>query len=60
MTKSKELPFYYEYVNADGVSVLLDHYEWARGMGLEDRDVRKVQAARKREVKKGFATTKGA
>lgn len=56
----KSKPFYYEYTNAQGVSILLDSYEWARGMGLEDREVRKAQAGRKREVKKGLAETQPA
>jgi hypothetical protein len=51
---------YYEYITKDGVSVLLDHYEWARGLGITDKNVKKAQAARKREVKKGFADTKEA
>ena len=45
---------YYEYITNDGVVVYLDKYEWARGMGLGDREVKKAQAARKREVKKGL------
>lgn len=57
---SKELPFYYEYITPDGIVVLLDNYEWARGMGLSDKEVKKAQAARKREVKKGYAYTKEA
>jgi hypothetical protein len=56
----KKLPFYYEYITPNGVSVLLDQYEWARGMGLGDKEVKKAQAARKREVKKGYAETKEA
>jgi hypothetical protein len=58
--KGKDLPFYYEYINKDGVSVLLDNYEWARGLGITDKEVKKAQAARKREVKKGYAYTKEA
>ena len=52
--------FYYEYITPDGIVVLLDNYEWARGMGLSDKEVKKAQAARKREVKKGHATTREA
>lgn len=48
---------YYEYTTRDGVSVLLDNYEWARGLGITDKEVKKAQAARKREVKKGYAYT---
>lgn len=48
---------YYEYTTPDGVSVLLDNYEWARGLGITDKEVKKAQAARKREVKKGYAYT---
>lgn len=56
-TATKSLPFYYEYITPDGVSVLLDNYEWARGLGITDKEVKKAQAARKREVKKGYAYT---
>jgi hypothetical protein len=35
--------------------VLLDRYEWSRGLGLSDKGVKKAQAARHREVDKGFA-----
>ena len=55
-----DIPFYYEYITPDGVVVLLDQYEWARGLGIKDKDVKKAQAARKREVAKGFADTKEA
>ena len=48
-------PTYYEYTAPDGVSVLLDRYEWSRGLGLSDKNVKKAQAARHREVAKGFA-----
>jgi hypothetical protein len=37
------------------MSVLLDRYEWSRGLGLSDKNVKKAQAARHREVDKGFA-----
>ena len=57
---AQEKVTYYEYITKDGVSVLLDHYEWARGLGITDRSVKNAQAARKREVKKGFAYTKEA
>ena len=56
----KPLYFYYEYITPDGQVVLLDNYEWARGLGLSDREVKKAQSARKREVSKGFAYTKEA
>lgn len=56
----KDKPFYYEYITPDGVSVLLDQYEWSRGLGIKDKEVKKAQAARKREVTKGFAYTKEA
>lgn len=48
---------YYEYIDKDGKVVLLDHYEWSSGMGITHSSVKKAQAARKREVKKGFANT---
>lgn len=56
----KPLPFYYEYITPDGDSVLLDHYEWSRGLDHSSKDVKKAQAARKREVKKSYAYTKEA
>ena len=46
---------YYEYITTYGISVLLDRYEWSRGLGLSDKNVKKAQAARHREVAKGFA-----
>jgi len=49
------MPTYYEYTTPDGVSVLLDRYEWSRGLGLSDKNVKKAQTARHREVAKGFA-----
>ena len=49
---------YYEYTTRDGTHVLLDRYEWIRGLGLSDKNVKKAQAARHREVAKGFATVK--
>lgn len=55
-----DLPFYYEYVTPDGKVVLLDHYEWSRGLGITDKEVKKAQAARHREVAKGFATVRNA
>jgi hypothetical protein len=51
---------YYEYTTPDGVSVLLDRYEWSRGLGISDKNVKKAQAARHREVAKGFATVEEA
>lgn len=52
------MPTYYEYTTRDGTHVLLDRYEWIRGLGLSDKNVKKAQAARHREVAKGFATVK--
>jgi hypothetical protein len=46
---------YYEYITTYGISVLLTRYEWARGLGLADKNVKKAQTARHREVDKGFA-----
>ena len=57
MVAQQPSAFYYEYITPDGVSVLLDNYEWARGLGIADKEVKKAQAARKREVKKGYAYT---
>jgi hypothetical protein len=51
---------YYEYTTPDGTRVLLDRYEWSRGLGLSDKNVKKAQAARHREVAKGFATVEEA
>ena len=42
-----------EYVDHNGL--LLDRYEWSGGLGKNHKEVTKNQAARKREVKKGFA-----
>lgn len=58
--KRKDLPFYYEYIDPNGVVVLLDEYEWSSGMGLSHTIVKRAQASRKREVRKGFADTKEA
>ena len=57
---AQDVPFYYEYITPDCIVVLLDNYEWARGLGITDKEVKKAQAARKREVKKGYAYTKEA
>jgi hypothetical protein len=54
------LNVYYEYITTYGISVLLDRYEWSRGLGLSDKAVKKAQAARHREVAKGFARTEEA
>jgi hypothetical protein len=54
------MPTYYEYFTTYGISVLLDRYEWSRGLGLSDKNVKKAQAARHREVDEGFATTEEA
>lgn len=42
-----------EYIDYKGL--LLNRYEWARGLGKGDKEVTKDQSARRREVKKGFA-----
>ena len=55
-----DMPTYYEYITTYGISVLLDRYEWSRGLGLSDKNVKKAQAARHREVAKGFATVEEA
>jgi hypothetical protein len=55
-----DIPVYYEYITTYGIPVLLDRYEWARGLGLSDKNVKKAQAARHREVAKGFARTEEA
>jgi len=55
-----DIPVYYEYITTYGISVLLDRYEWSRGLGLSDKAVKKAQAARHREVDKGFARTEEA
>lgn len=52
--------FYYEYIDPNGVVVLLDQYEWSSGMGLSHKEVKKAQRARKREVKNGYAYTEEA
>jgi hypothetical protein len=54
------MPTYYEYTTPDGTRVLLDRYEWSRGLGITDKNVKKAQAARHREVAKGFATVEEA
>jgi hypothetical protein len=54
------MPTYYEYFTTYGISVLLNRYEWSRGLGLSDKNVKKAQAARHREVDTGFATTEEA
>jgi hypothetical protein len=54
------MPTYYEYFTTYGISVLLDRYEWTRGLGITDKNVKKAQAARHREVAKGFATVEEA
>ena len=54
------MPVYYEYITRYGISVLLDRYEWVRGLGLSDKNVKKAQTARHREVAKGFARTEEA
>lgn len=53
-------PIYYEYTTPDDTRVLLDRYEWTRGLGITDKNVKKAQAARHREVAKGFATVEEA
>ena len=49
------MPTYYKYFTTYGISVLLDRYEWSRGLGITDKNVKKAQAARHREVDKGVA-----
>lgn len=56
----KPAHFYYEYIDSEGRVIYLDQYEWSSGMGLSHKEVKKAQAARKREVKKGLADTKEA
>ena len=54
---------YYEYTTPatpEGIHVLLNRYAWTRGLGITDKNVKKAQAARHREVAKGFATTEEA
>ena len=46
---------YYEYIIPRANSVLLTRYEWARGLGLADKDVKKAQKDRHREVDEGIA-----
>jgi hypothetical protein len=46
---------YYEYIIPRANSVLLTRYEWARGLGLNDKDVKKAQKERHREVAEGIA-----
>lgn len=58
--KKRELPFYYQYTYPDGKVIFLDQFEWAGGYSISHREVKKAQAARKREVKNGYATTKEA
>ena len=43
-----------EYIDHKGL--LLNQYEWSGGLGKNHKEVTKDQAARRREVKKGFAT----
>ena len=57
---AQEMALYYEYTTPDGTHVLLDRYEWSRGLGINDKNVKKAQAARHREVAKGFATVEEA
>ena len=59
-SKKPATELYYEYTTPAGVSVLLTRYEWARGLGLSDKTVKKAQAARHREVQDGLATTEEA
>lgn len=57
---AQDLVTYYEYTAPDATVVLLTRYEWTRGLGLSDKNVKKSQAARQREVAKGFARTEEA
>jgi len=54
-SKKGAAELYYEYTTPAGVSVLLTRYEWARGLGLSDKAVKRAQAARHREVEDGLA-----
>jgi hypothetical protein len=44
-----------EYWSYKGL--LLNKYEWARGLGKNDKTVVKEQSSRRREVEKGHART---
>ncbi len=57
---AQDVATYYEYFTTYGISVLLNRYEWTRGLGLSDKNVKKAQAARHREVDTGFARTEEA
>ena len=48
------MPTYYEYFTPDDTSVLLERHEWSRGLGINDKNVKKAQATRHRKVDKGF------
>jgi len=60
VTSNTPANIYYEYIIPRATSVLLTRYEWSRGLGLSDKNVKKAQAARHREVAKGFARTEEA
>lgn len=60
VAQKKPKYFYYEYITPDGEVLLLDEYEWSSGMGISHTAVKRAQASRKREVKKGFAGTREA
>jgi len=60
VTSKTPTNIYYEYIIPRATSVLLTRYEWSRGLGLSDKNVKKAQAARHREVAKGFARTEEA
>ena len=34
---AQDVATYYEYTAPDGVSVLLNRYEWTRGLGITDK-----------------------
>jgi len=55
VTSNTPANIYYEYIIPRATSVLLTRYEWARGLGLADKNVKKAQAARHREVANGLA-----
>jgi len=57
---AQDVATYYEYTAPDATVVLLNRYEWTRGLGITDKNVKKAQAARHREVAKGFATVEQA
>lgn len=43
-----------EYIDYKGL--LLNQYEWSGGLGKNHKEVTKVQSARRKDLKMGFAT----